>query len=1141
MNEHDMHATESSHRSIVTANAGSGKTYLLANRLIRWMIESARRSASSDCGAESILAITFTRKAAGEILDRVLRHLALGATSADSRKQFEGPGMIGAATQAEYASVLAQVLDHLDRLSIGTIDGFFSRLGRAYAPELGLPTEWTIASDDQDHAQRALALSRLLEAKPDATWEVVRMVTDGAPKARLHDALLKAIRTPLALLDVADRHGVADAPWQVLTADHVQFFEGARLLPAAELDEALRGLIAAPIPKTKSGTDDGRWSKARLELYELAHGGDWRAVSKHSFAQSIAAGKSYYKIDPAHELVRCVKMVMNHALAIETKLIKQRLAGCLALARGFNEYAVAIRHAEGRYSFGEIASAIARAHRLQDADSDGLNEMRYRLDCAIQDLAIDECQDTSPDQYSVLAPFMDEIFAIENERRFIMVGDPKQSIYGWRGGTPALIGQLRESRAGRLDADVQLAVSQRSHPAIMDLVNSVFGPSATLTLADRLQSIDRAAIDPTAHHAALSAAGIQAPSTVKSFPIDRVVADWTFVPHESASRLHGKPASISASGTLPDESWSAAAARVAQAVSQQRPQATIAILVNTNDQIGDVVQALRQLDIGASDEGRGTLMDSMVVAVLVGLLRVAEQPLDQIALLMVTQEPVRTALRGIVAIPEYSSAFACEQLGSSIRQALHEQGLAPWLEDVAQALAPLSSARDRVRVKQVLALAATAPADMASRPEQFVRLLRSTGSRTVSGDRIRVMTVHASKGLEFDEVVLPILDDQLDEVKATSGAWASINNGPDGAPLVIGPVVRKDLAERSPLLAAINTEARVTELFDGLSAFYVALTRAKSGVHFICTEPTKDDEPKLTPLWLLRVSVGGFDEDYKRAFAIGGDRTRPFWSNGIGSDSVAAALDEPVGVVVDAAADDAPAEAVHATSGGLAHQSNQAGSPTATRPLPEVTFASSAAADGTVRVVLPQAGSDLIAMRRGTIVHALLRQVEWSDSPAADTAAGCGLTDARIARAHELVQAELRSPVPAAELAAAVRLARGALAGPVGAALAKPTGPSQWSAHGELPFQCSRNGRTGGRASGRMDRVVLGTDGSRITHAHVIDFKTGSVGQSRDEVLKHYQDQMSDYRAAMSEMTGLSPTSITVSLLMIDRGDVIAA
>jgi ATP-dependent exoDNAse (exonuclease V) beta subunit len=202
----------------------------------------------------------------------------------------------------------------------------------------------------------------------------------------------------------------------------------------------------------------------------------------------------------------------------------------------------------------------------------------------------------------------------------------------------------------------------------------------------------------------------------------------------------------------------------------------------------------------------------------------------------------------------------------------------------------------------------------------------------------------------------------------------------------------------------------------------------------------------------------------------------------------------------------------------------------------------SSSAPARIRVTLPQAGSDPAAMRRGTIVHALLRQVVWSDQPAGH-AHGAGLDEAAIARAHELVQAELRSPVGADELAEAVDLARGALAGPVGAALARPTGPSQWSVHGELPFQRRPNptAPAAGRAAGRMDRVVLGADGSRITYAHVIDFKTGSIGQSRDEVLEHYGEQMQDYRAAMAELTGLEPAAIQVSLLMVDRGDVIAA
>jgi ATP-dependent exoDNAse (exonuclease V) beta subunit len=253
-------------RSIVTANAGSGKTYLLANRLIRWMLEHARRSPEGNCGADAILAITFTRKAAGEILERVLRHLALGATDAASRERFSDPAMIGTATADEYRAVLSQVLDQLDRLSIGTIDGFFSRLARAFAAELGLPAEWTIASQDQDDAQRALALSRLLEAQPDAIWELVRMATDGAPKARLHDALLTELKVPLQLLDLGEQHAVGTAAWKPLCDDGVQFFAGAKLLTASAVKDAIAALQAAPLPITGKGTPHATWVKARQKL-----------------------------------------------------------------------------------------------------------------------------------------------------------------------------------------------------------------------------------------------------------------------------------------------------------------------------------------------------------------------------------------------------------------------------------------------------------------------------------------------------------------------------------------------------------------------------------------------------------------------------------------------------------------------------------------------------------------------------------------------------------------------------------------------------------------------------------------------------------------------------------------------------------
>ncbi len=1086
-------------RSIVTANAGSGKTYLLANRLIRWMLDHARRDPHGCCGADAILAVTFTRKAAGEILDRVLRHLARGASSEGARTEFGSPYMIGEATQAEYQAVLAQVIDQLDRLSIGTLDSYFSRIAKVFAPEMGLPLQWTIASTDQDADQRARALSSLLEEQPDAVWTLVRMATGGAPKAMLSDALLAALHVPARLHDLCDQHRVGDAPWDALSQDSVTLFPKAALLDGDALTAATAALATAPLPVTAKGTPNKTWGKEHDSLLRQTAAGDWRGVLTRGYAIAISSGKAYSKVAPDPALHAAVSTVFHHALAVEAQVIKHRIRACRELSRGFRDRVASIRQAEGRYSFEAIASAIARAHQL---DGDGMQALRYRLDCAIQDLAIDECQDTSPDQYTAIAPFMDEIFAADAQRRFLMVGDPKQSIYGWRDGTPALIGRVTRDRADGLEADVALADSQRSSPAIMQLVNEVFGPSQGQELGARLRALDDSPGIASEHMAALQAAGITVPTEVGLHPVDRVMRDWTFVPHHSAARLHDRPAVLAAWPATDLEEWAATAARVATSITHARPHATVGVLVHTNKQVAAVVHALRQRGVSASDEGRASLMDAMAVVTLMAFLRVAEQPLDRIALFVATRPAVRSALASVIDVPAFDDPHAADALGRTMRRALHERGLVAWLNDAVHALNPLCVERDRMRMQQVIALAAAAPAEMVARPEQFVRLVGATGSSTCSGDQIRVMTIHSSKGFEFDEVVLPTLDTPMDQVKAGPGEWAVVTDGPGGAPLAIGPVVGEQLVQRSTLLSALHSEARVRRLFDGLSAFYVAITRAKSGIHFVCRAPTKADAAKLSPLWLLRRSVDGFEAKYTAAFTANPPSDQPFWGNDANSLQLAV-LDRAPDAIGDAGE---------------------------RRTLPTLEFEGDAHGPPARMSVRFPVASDAAAMRRGTLVHAILRQVRWASD---------GLSDDALLAAHALVHAELQSPIGATEWSEAIDAARSALASPAAAALVHPADDLAWTVYGELPFLVRSTNAS--RRSGRMDRVAFGVQGERVERVWVVDFKTGSQGDSKDDVLRHYGEQMSDYRSAAAELAGVSEDRVRVTLAMVDRGDTIEA
>ena len=130
---------DSPHR-LYLASAGTGKTYKLTGHFLKLLLEGAEPG--------GILATTFTRKAAGEILDRVLQRLVDGAT--DPEKLEDLSRNVGIAVTAEDCSaLLTRLVRQLDRLQVRTIDAFFVQLGKLFALDLGLHAGWSIADEQQ--------------------------------------------------------------------------------------------------------------------------------------------------------------------------------------------------------------------------------------------------------------------------------------------------------------------------------------------------------------------------------------------------------------------------------------------------------------------------------------------------------------------------------------------------------------------------------------------------------------------------------------------------------------------------------------------------------------------------------------------------------------------------------------------------------------------------------------------------------------------------------------------------------------------------------------------------------------------------------------------------------------------------------
>jgi ATP-dependent exoDNAse (exonuclease V) beta subunit len=148
--------TSRTQRTLIRASAGTGKTFRLSGHFLTQLFNGH--------APESILATTFTRKAAGEILGRVLLRLADAAdndaTAKELGRQLKLPS--GKVTQKTAQVLLERLASELHRVRVCTLDSFFQQLARCLSPELGLPPGWTIIDEATDQDLRAQAIDAVL-------------------------------------------------------------------------------------------------------------------------------------------------------------------------------------------------------------------------------------------------------------------------------------------------------------------------------------------------------------------------------------------------------------------------------------------------------------------------------------------------------------------------------------------------------------------------------------------------------------------------------------------------------------------------------------------------------------------------------------------------------------------------------------------------------------------------------------------------------------------------------------------------------------------------------------------------------------------------------------------------------------------
>ena len=176
--------------TVVRASAGTGKTYRLTARLMRILLQGA--------APESILATTFTRKAAGEILDRVLLTLAHAANESDPaalealREQVDLPTL----PRSACLQMFDKLLRNVHRLRICTLDSLFSQLARSFSFELGLPPAWRLTDEIEEMWLREQAVDALIATlDPAEMMTLLSMLGKGENRRSIARELLQVVDT----------------------------------------------------------------------------------------------------------------------------------------------------------------------------------------------------------------------------------------------------------------------------------------------------------------------------------------------------------------------------------------------------------------------------------------------------------------------------------------------------------------------------------------------------------------------------------------------------------------------------------------------------------------------------------------------------------------------------------------------------------------------------------------------------------------------------------------------------------------------------------------------------------------------------------------------------------------------------------
>ena len=828
----EQHRAASPLRSVwVSAHAGSGKTHVLTNRVIRLLLAGVE--------AHHILCLTFTKAAAAEMTDRLHNQLGEWAILPDDAlgKKIEELGE-AATNEAQLhlaRQLFARILETSQGLRIQTIHAFCQSVLKRFPLEAGISPSFRVMDDRAAHEMMAEAQNRVLASanqKIDPLKTIVRDMND-AVFANIFSEIISEKRELEKLLsDYENKTSALTKSWGLKPDDD---YENLRQRIVSERDDILLRQAAVALQASNKSTDCERGAAIHQQLQQQDPRTYLERYIQIFLTKNNEPRKTLLTKHCENNSPNTKKILLDEQTRVFDLIEKSNGARALKLARSIASLAAdflkVFSRLKAERNFLDYDDLITKTRQLFISQPAGLWVL-YKLD-GLHHILIDEAQDTNPEQWELIKCLTEEFFAGQDEdskkRTLFAVGDPKQSIFGFQGVVPdgfqsmqAFFSQ-KAYRAEKNWQDIKLTRSFRSVPEVLKLVDQVFAQPKT-------EMDTKTPLEPHIAH------------RDKECGLTEIWPAFGDDPDSApAERL---------AHTI--------ATKISDLVSGGKSAGDILILVRRRNKFaGHLISALKERGLPAAGSDRLQLTEHLAVMDMISLAKFVLLPDDDLSLAEILKSPLgnfseeelmKLALARIK--PEGKDSLWAElcrqkeaypRLHGFLSGALRRADFAPVFEFFSEILEA-----QNMRAHFVAALGAEANDPL----DEFLNLAlayEQTQTPSLQGfihwlarahvevkrdmerglDEIRIMTVHGAKGLEAKIVFL---------------ADIPPHNPPHHwMPIADAPFWRMS---DMPIQAVqeIREQNKSKEVYEENRLLYVAMTRARDQL-YVCGYHQKGDSP----------------------------------------------------------------------------------------------------------------------------------------------------------------------------------------------------------------------------------------------------------------------------------------------------------